>query len=85
MKQNKFLIGLQKFLLGAGAINWGAVGIGRLANANWNLVEGISNMLLDNIAWGGLETTVYVGVGVAGLAMIDQAFNKGKIVKNIGL
>lgn len=49
-------------LVTVGALNWGLVGLGHLAdNANWNLV----NMLLGK--WPMVEAIVYVLVGLAGV------------------
>ncbi len=42
-----------------GALNWGLVGLGGFAGANWNVV----NMLLG--AWPTAEWTVYVLVGLS--------------------
>jgi uncharacterized membrane protein YuzA (DUF378 family) len=44
-----------------GALNWGLVGLGGFAGANWNVV----NMLLGS--WPTLEWLVYVLVGLSGV------------------
>lgn len=54
-----------------GAVNWGLVGFGILADANWNLV----NLLLG---WAPLlEAVVYLLVGVAGLYVLYLAYQLG--------
>ena len=49
------------YLVIAGAINWGLVGIGYFFHMNWNLVE----IVLGN--WAMLESLVYIVIGVAGV------------------
>lgn len=46
-------------LVVVGGLNWGLVGLGGFAGANWNVV----NMLLG--AWPQVEWAVYVLVGLA--------------------
>jgi hypothetical protein len=53
-----------------GALNWGLVGLGGFAGANWNVV----GMLLG--AWPQVEWLVYVLVGASGAWML---INKGKM------
>ncbi|MDP4020761.1 MAG: DUF378 domain-containing protein [Candidatus Adlerbacteria bacterium] len=53
-----------------GALNWGLVGLGGFAGANWNVVS----MLLG--AWPQVEWLVYVLVGASGAWML---VNKGKM------
>ena len=53
-----------------GAINWGLIGLGGFAGANWNVV----GMLLG--AWPQVEWLVYVLVGASGAWML---VNKGKM------
>ncbi len=52
-----------------GAINWGLVGLGGFAGADWNVVS----MLLGS--WPQVEWLVYVLVGASGVWML---LNKGK-------
>jgi uncharacterized protein len=47
-----------------GAINWGLIGLGEFAGANWNVV----GMLLG--AWPQVEWLVYVLVGASGAWML---------------
>ncbi len=47
-----------------GAINWGLVGLGGFAGANWNLVS----MLLGSMPQ--VEWLVYVLVGASGVLML---------------
>ena len=53
-----------------GALNWGLVGLGDFAGADWNIV----NMLLGT--WPQVESLVYVLVGASGAWML---VNKGKM------
>jgi len=53
-----------------GALNWGLVGLGGFAGANWNVV----GMLLG--AWPQVEWLVYVLVGASGAWML---INKSKV------
>jgi len=53
-----------------GALNWGLVGLGGFAGADWNVVS----MLLG--AWPQVEWLVYVLVGASGAWML---VNKGKM------
>lgn len=46
-------------LLVIGGLNWGLVGLGGFANANWNVV----NMILGS--WPQVEWLVYVLVGLS--------------------
>lgn len=51
-----------------GALNWGLVGLGYFANANWNLVD---------LIFGGFESVenlIYIVVGLAGLLEIWFAY-----------
>lgn len=48
-------------LLVIGGLNWGLVGLGGFAGANWNVV----NMLLG--AWPQVEWVVYILVGLSAL------------------
>lgn len=48
-------------LLVIGGLNWGLVGIGGFAGANWNVV----NMILG--AWPQVEWIVYVLVGLSAI------------------
>lgn len=47
-----------------GALNWGLVGLGDFAGADWNLV----NMLLGT--WPQVESLVYVLVGASGIWLL---------------
>ena len=47
-----------------GGLNWGLVGLGNFANADWNVVS----MLLG--AWPTVESLVYVLVGLSALALV---------------
>lgn len=47
-----------------GALNWGLIGLGGFAGANWNVV----GMLLG--AWPQVEWLVYVLVGASGAWML---------------
>lgn len=51
-------------LLLVGGLNWGLVGIGGFAGANWNVV----NLLLG--AWPQVEWVVYILVGVSAVMML---------------
>ncbi len=53
-----------------GALNWGLIGLGDFAGADWNVV----NMLLG--AWPQVESLVYVLVGASGAWML---LKKGKM------
>jgi len=53
-----------------GALNWGLIGLGGFAGANWNVV----GMLLGS--WPQVEWLVYVLVGASGAWML---VNKGKM------
>jgi uncharacterized membrane protein YuzA (DUF378 family) len=53
-----------KYLLIAGGLNWGLVGVGMLMNADWNIVS----MLLGTMP--AIEAIVYVLVGVAAVVKI---------------
>jgi uncharacterized membrane protein YuzA (DUF378 family) len=55
---------LAAVLLVVGGLNWGAIGLGGFAGADWNLVR----MLLG--AWPAVEWVVYILVGVSALAML---------------
>lgn len=46
-----------------GGINWGLIGLGRFAGADWNLVYFILG------AWPTVEWVVYVLVGLSALAL----------------
>ena len=46
-------------LLIIGGLNWGLMGIGYFANANWNVV----NLLLGS--WPSVESIVYILVGLS--------------------
>jgi uncharacterized membrane protein YuzA (DUF378 family) len=48
-------------LIIVGALNWGLVGLGGFAGANWNVV----NMILGS--WPTIEWLVYVLVGLSGV------------------
>ncbi|MCI5108698.1 MAG: DUF378 domain-containing protein [Candidatus Pacebacteria bacterium] len=54
-----------------GALNWGLVGIGSLASANWNIVY----LLIGT--WAGMTVLniVYILVGLSALVLL---FGKGK-------
>lgn len=58
---------LVMLLVIVGALNWGLVGIGGFANANWNLVD----LIFGSIA--ALENLIYLVVGLAGLYAIYMA------------
>ena len=47
-----------------GGLNWGLVGLGNFANANWNLVNLIFGAL------PALENIIYLLVGIAALYLI---------------
>ncbi len=47
-----------------GALNWGLVGLGGFANANWNVV----NMILGS--WPVVEWSVYVLVGLSAILLL---------------
>ena len=47
-----------------GALNWGLVGVGGFAGADWNLVH----MILGS--WPSLEWFVYVLVGVSAVVLV---------------
>ena len=51
-----------------GAINWGLVGLGQFANANWNLVS----ILFGSIP--ALEAAIYLLVGLAGIYELYFAY-----------
>lgn len=51
-----------------GALNWGLVGIGQFAGANWNVV----NLIFGSIPT--LEALIYVVVGLAGLYELYFAY-----------
>lgn len=51
-------------LVMVGGLNWGLVGLGMLANANWNVVHLIFGQ------WMALEAIIYVLVGLAALWLI---------------
>jgi uncharacterized membrane protein YuzA (DUF378 family) len=51
-------------LLVVGGLNWGLVGLGDFAGANWNLV----NLLLGS--WPSIEWTVYVLVGISAVWLL---------------
>jgi uncharacterized membrane protein YuzA (DUF378 family) len=51
-------------LVWIGGLNWGLVGLGGFAGANWNVV----NMLLGS--WPSVEWAVYVLVGLSALWLI---------------
>jgi uncharacterized membrane protein YuzA (DUF378 family) len=57
-----------------GALNWLLVGLGSaLGKANWNVV----NLILGG--WPGLETLVYILVGLSGLWLLwDRLMGKKK-------
>lgn len=57
-------------LLVIGGLNWGLVGLGGFANANWNVV----NMLLGS--WPQVEWAVYVLVGLS--AVMLSVTHKGE-------
>jgi hypothetical protein len=57
----KALGGIAMVLVVVGAINWGLVGIGMLAGANYNLV----NLIFGSMPV--LEAVVYLLVGVSGI------------------
>lgn len=63
---------LAMVLVAVGAINWGLVGLGGFARANWNLV----NLILG--AWPTVEWVVYILVGVSGVWMAWTHFACGK-------
>lgn len=48
-------------LIIVGALNWGLVGLGDFAGADWNLIS----LVLGS--WPQLESIVYVLVGIAGV------------------
>ena len=48
-------------LIIVGALNWGLVGLGGFAGANWNVV----NLILGS--WPQVEWAVYVLVGLSGV------------------
>lgn len=50
---------ITQILLWVGGINWGLVGLGGFAGANWNVV----NLLLGS--WPSVEWLVYVLVGLS--------------------
>ncbi len=51
-------------LVVVGALNWGLIGLGGFANADWNVV----NMILGS--WPQVEWLVYVLVGLSGLWLL---------------
>jgi uncharacterized membrane protein YuzA (DUF378 family) len=51
-------------LLVIGGLNWGLVGIGGFAGANWNVV----NLLLGS--WPSVEWIVYILVGLSALWLV---------------
>jgi len=55
----KWLHSIAWILVMVGGINWGLIGIGGFAGANWNLV----NMILGS--WPMVEWIVYVLVGLS--------------------
>ena len=55
---------ISKVLVIIGGLNWGLVGVGMLAGANWNVV----NLLLG--AWPMVEAIVYLLVGIDALVML---------------
>lgn len=59
---------LVMLLVIVGALNWGLVGLGGFANANWNVVD----LIFGSIS--SLEDLIYVVVGLAGLYAIYMAY-----------
>jgi uncharacterized membrane protein YuzA (DUF378 family) len=57
---------LAHWLILIGALNWGLVGIGGFAGADWNVV----NMLLGG--WPQLEWIVYILVGLSALVKLGN-------------
>lgn len=55
-------------LVVVGALNWGLVGLGQFANANWNLVT----IIFGSIP--ALEATIYLLVGLAGVYELYFAY-----------
>jgi uncharacterized membrane protein YuzA (DUF378 family) len=51
-------------LLAIGGLNWGLVGLGSWFGGNWNIV----NLLFGS--WPGVESTIYVLVGIATIVLI---------------
>jgi len=51
-----------------GAVNWGLVGLGQLLGANWNVV----NLIFGSVP--GIESAIYVVVGLAGLYELYFAY-----------
>jgi uncharacterized membrane protein YuzA (DUF378 family) len=56
-------------LLAIGGLNWGLVGIGGFAGANWNVID----LILGS--WPAVEWIVYILVGLSALLLI---FTHGK-------
>ena len=53
-----------KALVVIGAINWGLIGLGALANKELNIVHGLVGQ------WPTLEALVYLLVGISGVGML---------------
>jgi hypothetical protein len=60
----KVLHGIAFVLVIIGGLNWGLVGLGGFANADWDVVH----MILG--AWPSVEWLVYLLVGVSALVLV---------------
>lgn len=70
MAKNDPLDWIALVLVIVGGINWGLVGIGNFAGANWDLVDLIFGAI------PALRDIIYIVVGVAALYMIYYATQK---------
>lgn len=59
---------LSLLLVIVGALNWGLVGLGNFANANWNVV----NLIFGSVPV--VENLIYILVGLAGLYELYFAY-----------
>ncbi len=70
----KWLDKIFEISLIAGAINWGAIGIGVVFNKSWNLVKMLASYLGT---WANFtENLIYIIVGVAGVMAIYKMVKK---------
>ncbi len=64
LKSNMTLNKIIYFLVIAGALNWGLVGLGYFFNADWNIIDMIFGK------WAALENAIYVLMGLSALKML---------------